>query len=122
MESAEEATKALLQTQPEPELESAADEREHYPGLRYSALAVVNGAVQQVRGTRQCSVCVTVRPFTATCYARLADGQVTVCCTASGLGLIEIAYVSTCRSTQKIYTNDKQARIQQSNQAKAITC
>lgn len=59
MESAAEAIKALLQTQPESE--PVADEREHYPGLRYSALAVVDGAVQQVRGSRHCSVCVTVR-------------------------------------------------------------
>ena len=53
MESAAEAIYAFLQTQPEPELEPTASEREHYPGPRYSALAVVNGAVQQVLGTER---------------------------------------------------------------------
>lgn len=51
MESAAEAITPVLQTDTEPG--STTSEREHYPGRKYSALAVLNAAMQQVRGTER---------------------------------------------------------------------
>lgn len=119
MESAAEAITPVLQTDTEPG--STTSEREHYPGRKYSALAVLNAALQQVRGTERGDVLFAWcdQPLLPRGSHPSLQYHVTArCCTASGLSHVEVSY--QCRSTHEIHTNKKQFWVEQQHQAE--TC